>query len=79
MTPDHQHSSYCARGQPGLQPMDIPDDAFPCGASAWRRAAYILGHLHLGLSLHPSTTLVQVVLLAGLALAVVDLLKVWPR
>jgi hypothetical protein len=80
LTPDHQQSIHCGtRGQLGTQEVDIPDDTFPCGASAWRRAVYILSRQHLGLSLHPSTILSQVVLLTGLALAVVDLLKVWPR
>jgi hypothetical protein len=78
MTPTHQQSSYCFTGA-HLGSMDMPSDTFPCEASAWRRAAHVLSHLHLGLSRDPSVLITQLALLAGTALAVADLLKVWPR
>jgi hypothetical protein len=77
MTPLHQQSSYCSA--PGRHGMDMPSDTFPCKAPAWRRAAYVLSHLHLGLSEDLSMALTQVALLSGLVLSLVDLLKVWPR
>jgi hypothetical protein len=78
MTPTHQQSSYCstdARFSNIGMPRDVAVDTFPCKASAWRRATYVLSHLHLGVSSDPSMLLTQIALLAGLTLGVVDLLR----
>jgi hypothetical protein len=74
MTPDHQRSTYCST--PGhLSGMDVPSDTFPCTASAWKRAAYIISHLQLGLSSNPSIIITQIAMLTGLALSLVDLMS----
>jgi hypothetical protein len=54
-------------------------EVFPCAAPWLERVSHVLGHLHLGLSTDPPVLVTQILMLAGLLVAVTDLLKVWPR
>jgi hypothetical protein len=73
-------SAWCSHMRHSEMYRDVPEAAFPCDAPVWTRAWHVMTHLHLGLSHDPPVLVTQLAMLAGVIVALADVLKTWrPR
>jgi hypothetical protein len=73
-TPAALQSAYCNSASDDSLNME----AFPCDASWPERVAHVLRHLHLGLSQETPVLVTQLLMLAGILVALADFLKIYP-